>query len=73
MKQKKMKTEELAAMVEDAAAKLSGEDKTDFLLKVVIVLLATMLDCFGSHNEGVETQFEAEVKSGLAASLEKQR
>ena len=39
MDQKKMSAEEFAVMVEDAAAKLSGEDKTDFLLKIVIILL----------------------------------
>ena len=65
MERGKKKTEELAAMVEDAAAKLSGEQKTDFLLKIVIFILVALLDCLGSHEEGTTTQFEAEVTYGL--------
>lgn len=65
MEQGKKKTEELAAMIEDAAAKLSGEQKTDFLLKILIFILVALLDCFGSPDESTTTQFEAEVTYGL--------
>lgn len=73
MEQKKMKSEELATMVEDAAAKLSGEERIDFLLEVVILLLVVLMDCFGSHDERTTTQLEAEVTCGLSELLDKCR
>ena len=71
MEKKKMKTEELAAMVTDKAARLSGDDKRDFLLQVVIFILVVLLDCFGSHDERTITQFEAEVTNGLPELLDR--
>ena len=73
MEQKRTKTEELAAMVEDSAAKLSGEVKTDFLLKIVVFILVVLMDCFSSKDERMITQFEAEVTYGLPEILDKYR
>lgn len=73
MEQKKTNAEELAVMVEDATAKLSGEDKTDFLLKIVIILLVALMDSFGSHDERATTQLEAEITCGLFELLSKHR
>ena len=60
-----MKTNELVAMIEDAAAKLSGEQKTDFILKIVIILMVTLFALFGSTVEGVTSRFEDEITRGI--------
>lgn len=67
---RKIKAEELAAMVESTAAKLSGEKKVDLLLKIVIFLLVVLMDSFGSHDERTVTRFESEVISGLPKLLD---
>lgn len=73
MAQKKMKAEELAAMIEDTAAKLSSEAKTAFLLKIVVFLLVTLLNSLGSHDERTITHFESSITYGLPELLNRYR